>query len=85
VNGTSDTNDPWNRQYSKLRRALVSSCVLVAVIILVNLGRDHRLPLALGIAAAWLVLDSTFIHFFLRSVRRKHSNSSSGFGTPNRL
>jgi hypothetical protein len=81
-NGTGGTQDPWDRQYSMLRLGLVSSCVFVVVIILVALSRAHRVPLALGIAAAWLVLDSTFIYFFLRSVRRKHSNSSSGFAKP---
>ena len=83
--GTGGTQDPWDRQYSMLRLGLVSSCVFVVVIVVVALSRVHGIPLALGIAAAWLILDSTFIYFFLRSVRRKHSNSSSGFGSPNRF
>ena len=85
VGGTGGTEDPWKRQYSMLRRALISSTVLVAVLIVVDLTRKHGAPLALGIAAAWLVLDAIFIYFFLRSVRRKHSQTSSGFGTSNRF
>jgi hypothetical protein len=82
---TGGTPDPWVRQYSMLRLGLVSSCVFATVIIIVGFSRAHRVPLALGVAAAWLVLDSIFIYFFLRSVRKKHASSSSGFGNPNQF
>jgi hypothetical protein len=79
------SEDPWNKQYSMLRLGLISSCIFVTIILVVALSRNHGLGLALGIAVAWVVLDSFFIYFVLRSVRRKRANGSDRSGGMRRL
>ena len=71
ANGLGDPQDPWNRQYSMMRLGLISSCAIVAVVIVLAVSRSRGLPIAIGIAAGWIVLDSVFIYSVLRSVRKK--------------